>query len=150
MLTDWVLQTSKRLGAVSRHRTVWHNQFCFHILSKGLPIPGTPTPVPEISALDLEWRTRLAVHVQKIWTRPAVPLLPAVRRNIPAAQQVALRVGGRELLTLHTGKFITWRLSETNKPAAENIMHEQLLGSDSTWKICKDRGGYDTVAIVDR
>jgi hypothetical protein len=61
-----------------------------------------------------------------------------------------LRIGGRELLTLHTGKFITWRLNEMNKPAAENIMYEQLLGSDSTWKIYKDCGGSDTVAIINR
>jgi len=129
-------------------RTIWQNQFCFEVLFKGLPIPGTAVPLSEIPAVDLEWRTRLAVQIQKMWTCPAVPLRPVLRQSIPAAQQAALRIGGRELLTLHTDMFITWRLDGTNKLATENIMLECALGTGSSWKIHKDLGNLDTIAIA--
>ena len=129
---------------------MWHDQFCFEVLSKGLPIPGSVIPLPKLSALDLEWRTIFAVRVQKAWTGPTGPLRPVLRRGIPAAQQAALRIGGCELLTLHTGRFITWRLNKTKEPAADNIIREQLLGTNSTWKIYRDSGVSGTIAIANR
>lgn len=71
-----------------------------------------------------------------------------LRRSIPAAQQVVLRIGGRELLTLHTNMFITWCLDGTKKLATENIMLEYALGAGNSWKIYKDLGNLDTVAIA--
>jgi hypothetical protein len=143
-------QTSKRLKAITHLRTIWHNQFCFEVLSKGLPIPGIAIPLQEISALDLEWRTRLAARVQKMWTRPVVPLRPVLHRGIPAAQQVALWTGGRELLTLHSGGFITWRLNKTNELAAENTTRRQSLRTGGAWKVYKNYGSLDTIAIANR
>ncbi|KAF9648339.1 hypothetical protein BDM02DRAFT_2280082 [Thelephora ganbajun] len=145
-----VRQTSKRLEALTHLRAVWHDQFCSEVLSKGLPIPGTAIPLPEIPAFDLEWRTRLTVRVQKMWTRPAGPLRPVVHRTIPITQQVALRIGGRELLTLHNDRFITWHLDGTNKLATENIVHEHTLRTDSAWKIYRDLGDFDTIAVANR
>ena len=83
-----------------------------------------------------------------MWTRPAGPLRPVLRRSIPAAQQAALRVGGRELLTLHINMFITWRLDGTNKLATDNIMLEHAFGTGDSWKIYKDLGNLDTIAIA--
>jgi hypothetical protein len=149
-LSYWIHQTSKRLEAVTYLRTIWHDQFCLEVLSKGLPIPGTAIPLPEIPALDLEWRTRLAVQVQKMWTRPTGPLRPVVHRSVPAARQAALRIGGRELLTLHNDRLIAWRLDGTNELATENIMHEHALGTNSAWKIYKDSGDSGTIAVSNR
>jgi len=150
MLTYWAHQTSKRLEAITRIRTIWRDQFCFEVLSKGLPIPGTAIPLPEIPAVDLEWRTRLAVQVQRVWTRPTGPLRPVLQRSIPPAQQAAFRVGGRELLTLHKDRFITWRLDGPNELATQNIMLEHVLGADNAWKLHKDSGNLDTIAISNR
>lgn len=129
---------------------IWRDQFCFEVLSKGLPIPGAAVPLPEISASDLEWRTRLAAQVQKMWTRPAGPLRPVLQRSIPVAQQAAFRIGGRELLTLHNDRFITWRLDGANELTTQNIMLEHVLGADSVWELHKDSGNFDTIAISNR
>lgn len=85
-----------------------------------------------------------------MWTRPAGPLRPVLHRNIPATQQVALRIGGRELLTLHTDMFITWRPDRTNELATDNIMLEHALGTGDAWKIYKNLGNLDTIAIANR
>jgi hypothetical protein len=103
-----------------------------------------------MSALDLEWRTRVAVQVQKMWTRPVCPLRPVLHRSIPAAYQVALRNGGRELLTLHSGRFIIWNLDDVKELAAKNIIREHCLGSHTVWKIHKDHGRLGATAIADR
>ena len=145
-----VHQMSKRFEAVTYLRAIWHDQFCSEVLSKGLPIPGTAIPLPEIPASDLEWRTRLAVQIRKAWTRPAGPLRPVLHPSIPAAKQVALRTGGCELLTLHADRFITWRLDGTNGLVTENFMHEHALETNGAWKIHKDSGDSDTIAISNR
>jgi hypothetical protein len=116
----------------------------------GLPIPGTAVPLPKMSALDLEWRARLAVQVQNMWTRPVCLHQPVLHPSIPAAYQVALRNGGHELLTLHTGKFIAWRLNRANEPTAKNFICEHLLGPNTAWKIHKDHGSLGATAIADR
>ena len=85
-----------------------------------------------------------------MWTRPAGPLRPVLHRSVPAAQQVALRVGGRELLTLHSDRFITRRLDRANKFATDSVMFEHALGTDSAWKIYKDSGDFDSIAISNR
>ena len=149
-LIYFIRQTSKRLETITYLRTIWYDQFCFEVLFKGLPIPGTIIPLPEIPALDLEWRTRLAVQVQKKWTRPAGPLRPVLQRIIPPAQQIALRIGGHELLTLHANKFSTWRLDGAHELSTDNILLEYGLEGSNTWKICKDLGDSDTVAIASR
>lgn len=103
-----------------------------------------------MSALDLEWRTRLAVQVQNMWTRPVWLLQPVLHRSIPAAYQVALRNGGHELLALHTGKFTAWRFNRANEPTARDIIYEHSLEPNTTWKIHKDRGSLGATAIADR
>ena len=85
-----------------------------------------------------------------MWTHPAGPLRPVLRLSIPAARQAALRIGGRELLTLHPDRFITWRLDTIDDLATDNIMLEYAIGTDDTWKIHKDLGEFDTIAISNR
>lgn len=150
MLIYFIRQTSKRLEVITYLRTIWHDQFRFEVLFKGLPIPGTIVPLSKIPALDLEWRTRLAVQVHKMWTRPVGPLRPVLQRTIPPAQQIALRIGGREILTLHTNMFTTWHLDGANELSTGNIMLEYGLEAGNTWKIHKDLGDSDTIAIASR
>lgn len=70
--------------------------------------------------------------------------------SVPTTQQVALRVGGRDLLTLHADRFITWRLNGANKLATDSVMLEHVLGTESVWKIYKDSGDLDSIAISNR
>lgn len=85
-----------------------------------------------------------------MWTRRAGPRRPVLRQCIPAARQVALRIGGHELLTLHSDRVVTWRIEGANELATENIMHEHTLGTDNAWKIHKDPGGFGTIAVSSR
>jgi len=83
-----------------------------------------------------------------MWTYPAGPIRPVLHLSVPAAQKAALRIGGRELVTLHSDRFITWRLDSTiNNLSTDKIMLEYTLGTDITWKIHKDLGDFDTIAI---
>jgi hypothetical protein len=85
-----------------------------------------------------------------MWNNEDIPLRRVSHRSIPAAQQVVLQVGGHELLTLHADRFVTWRFDRAGELSSKSMVHEYLLGVGGVWKIFKDCGSFDRVAIANR
>lgn len=68
---DFGIQTCKTLERITRERSVWHDAFCGHVITKGMPVPGVHgQSIVSLSAQQLERLTLNFLRFYSNWTSP--------------------------------------------------------------------------------
>ncbi|KAG1883781.1 hypothetical protein F4604DRAFT_1736446 [Suillus subluteus] len=143
--------TSKRYYSLSKLHCVWYAVFCAEVLARHLPPPG-PSSSCSLSALssaDLEYRTLLALSLERRWSRSKANVIVSSRER-ETVDQIVLVPGGMQVLTVHGNKVVCWLIS--GKPGSyelQNIGAWSLPGDD-TCIIVKDMERQGIIAIGSR
>lgn len=95
-------QTSRRLGAISRLRTIWHHAYVFHILCYGLPLSIPHLHIPSVSSAELERVIRRAIQTKRFWSSKDV--MP--QQAVSFRANVATKLTDVRFLPARDGRYI--------------------------------------------
>lgn len=140
-------RTSKRYYFLSKHRSVWYAAFCTEVLARHLPPPGPSHSLHALPSADLEYRTLLALSLEKLWPRSTPNVIVSSRRR-ETVDQILLIPGGTQVLTVHGNKVVYWLIS--GRPGVTYKLQkvgEWLSPSDDACIAVKDIDGQGIIAI---
>lgn len=142
-------QTSKRFYSLSKVYCVWYAVFCAEVLARRLPPPGPSCSLSALSSADLEYRTLLALALERRWSQSkANVIVSSGEREI--VDQIVLVPGGMQVLTVHGNKVVWWLIS--GKPGSHELHNigAWSLPSDDTCIVVKDMECQGIIAIGSR
>ncbi|KAG2117567.1 hypothetical protein BD769DRAFT_1484627, partial [Suillus cothurnatus] len=142
-------QTSKRYYLLSKLRSVWHAAFCTEVLARNLPPPGPLCALRALSAADLEYRTLLALSLQRRWPRStSTPKVIVSSKTRERVDQILFIPGGTQILTVHGNRVVYWLISgQPGAPQRLQKVGEWSSPSDDTCTVVKDTEGQGIIAI---
>lgn len=142
------------MHCLTQLRSIWHGRFCDDVLAKHLPIPGRPLPLHSISASDLEWRTRRALHLNRLWPILGPDTVSKSDRFLEdeVVDQVVLMQGGHQLLTAQKNAVVSWSMVDSRGCNTDNPerLGEWVLPFDSTCRIIRDASSPDIIVVAGR
>ncbi|KAG1901523.1 uncharacterized protein F5891DRAFT_979354 [Suillus fuscotomentosus] len=141
--------TSKRFYSLSKVYCVWYAVFCTEVLARRLPPPGPSCSLSALSSADLEYRTLLALALERRWSQSkANVIVSSGEREI--VDQIVLVPGGMQVLTVHGNKVMWWLIS--GKPGSHELHNigAWSLPSDDTCIVVKDMERQGIIAIGSR
>jgi len=117
--------TCKRLSLVSKLRIIWCNKFQAEVQERKLPIPGSLLPLSDISAEDLEWRTRRALRLERQWSVPTPDVTTSLSLDLPEkhVREVMLMPGGNVALTVHRDRISLWEYDHSPAMSQRTMLH---------------------------
>ncbi|KAG1880069.1 hypothetical protein F4604DRAFT_1954035 [Suillus subluteus] len=140
-------QTSKRYYLLSKLRSVWYVAFCTEVLARHLPPPGPSRALRALHSADLEYRTVLALSLEKRWPRSPPKVIVSSRKR-ETVDQILLIPGGTQVLSVHGNKVVYWLIS--GQPGGTQKLQkvgEWSSPSDDTCRVVKDIDGQEIIAI---
>lgn len=145
--TSHLSQTSKRYYFLSKLRSVWYAAFCTEVLARHLPPPGPSYSLRALPSADLEYRTLLALSLEKRWPRSTPNVIISSRKR-ETIDQILLIPGGTQVLTVHRNKVVYWLIS--GQPGATYKLQkagEWSSPSNDACIVVKDTEGQGIIAI---
>lgn len=141
--------TSKRYHSLSKLHCVWYAVFCAEVLARRLPPPGPSCSLGALSSADLEYRTLLALSLERRWSRSKANVIISSRER-ETVDQIVLVPGGMQVLTVHGNKVMCWLIS--GKPGSHELQSigTWSLPGDDTCIVVKDMERQGIIAIGSR
>ncbi|KAG1721866.1 uncharacterized protein EDB91DRAFT_229269 [Suillus paluster] len=140
-------RTSQRYYSLSKLHCVWYAAFCTEVLARHLPPPGPSRSLRALSSADLEYRTLLALSLERRWSRSTANVIVS-NRDREIVDQIVLIPGGMQILTVHGNKVVYWLISEQSGASHElQKVGEWSSPSDDACIVLKDIERHGIIAI---